>query len=41
MKTVGGKLYVRVSIAIYNELWEYEVLAAAVETADWSKVLDA
>ena len=31
IKCLAGALYVRISAAIYNELGDYEVLAAAVE----------
>jgi isopenicillin-N epimerase len=39
VKTVNGRLYVRISAAVYNELEDYEHLGQAVRGADWSAVL--
>ena len=39
-KSVGGKLYVRISVHIYNELHEYEVLADAVNQLPHDFLLD-
>ena len=39
VKTVQGRLYVRVSATVYNSLAEYERLAQVVREADWSAVL--
>jgi isopenicillin-N epimerase len=39
VKTVNGRLYVRISAAVYNELEDYEHLGQVVRDADWSAVL--
>ena len=39
VKTVGGRLHVRISAAVYNEPAEYERLADVARRADWRAVL--
>ena len=39
VKTVQGRLYVRISATVYNSIAEYERLAQIVREADWSAVL--
>ena len=39
VKTVRGRLHVRISAAVYNDLEEYERLGRVVSETDWSAVM--